>query len=430
MRLSALIRPLSAVLCVSTVAALAALARPTAPDYKHLYETHQWFALRDAIFAAGEHAPVFYKAAVEAAFNQTEAADRDLRTDMRGEPHSPRAGQSREHLIALYYRQGKYKSALAAFDAYQYTAADADEKTEREMLASLAQAGDLGVSIPKPSATVRIEIVDNNVFLPVTINNSPATYAFDNGAGVSMMSESEAKRLGLTVTSTAASMDTMTGAKIPLRIAIVNDLAIGGMHFAHVAFNVAPDTSPPFDGLPVGKRGIIGLPVLIAMRTQRWNAAKLTFEFNFPSAPGSEAAPPVATGAVTVPTHANLAFEDTATFLAAMSNGHALTCSLDTGAQHTYLYPTFAAAFPALVAGGKKETLMLTGVGGSTSVDSTLLDVVTLTVGGTDVTLKPAHVLAKANNSNSGWFAGNVGMDLLNQRVATIDWSTMTLSLK
>jgi hypothetical protein len=430
MRLSALIRPLSAVLCVPALAALAALALPSAPDYKHLYETHQWFALRDAIFAAGEHAPVFYKAAIEAAFNQTEAADRDLRTDMRGEPHSPRAGHSRDHLIALYYRQGKYKSALAAFDSYHYTAANADEKSERETLASFATAGDLTVSIPKPSANVTIEIVDNNLFVPVTINNSPASYAFDNGASSSMMSESEANRLGLSVTSTNASMDTMNGTKIPTRIAIVNDLAIGGMHFAHVVFTVAPDANPPFDELPVGKRGLIGLPVLIAMRTQRWNAAKRTFEFNFPSAPGSGAAAPVATGAVSVPTHANLAFEDTATFLAAASNGHPLGFSLDTGAQHTYLYPAFTAAFPALVAAGKKEIHTLTGVGGSSSVDSTLVDSVTLTIGGADVTLKPARVLAKANNANSGWFAGNVGVDLLNQKIATIDWSTMTLTLK
>jgi predicted aspartyl protease len=430
MRLSALIRFLCAVLCVSTLAALAALGFPTAPDYKHLYETHQWFALRDAIVAAGEHAPVFYKAAVEAAFNQTEAADRDLRTDMRGEPRSPRARESREHLIALYYRQGKYKSALTAFDAYHYTAANSDEKSEREMLAAFATAGDLTVSTPKPSASVKIEVVDNNLFLPVTLNNSLASYAFDNGASVSMMSESEAKRLGLTVTSTTASLDSMTGAKIPARIAVVNDLAIGGMHFSHVVFDVAPDTNPPFDDLPAGKRGIIGLPVLIAMRTQRWNAAKLIFDFDFPSAPGSEAPPPSATGAVTVPTHANLAFEDTATFLAAASNGHALICSLDTGAQHTYLYPAFAAAFPALVAGGKKETKTVTGVGGSTDFDSTVLNSVTFTIGGADVTLKPAHVLGKANNSNSAWFSANVGVDLLNQKVVTIDWSTMSITLQ
>jgi predicted aspartyl protease len=298
------------------------------------------------------------------------------------------------------------------------------------MLALFAAAGDMSVSLPKASASVTIEIVDNNLFLPVTINNSPASYAFDNGASASMISESEAKRLGLSVTSTGSSMDTMTGAKISTRIAIVNDLAIGGMHFAHVVFLVAPDANPPFDDLPAGKRGIVGLPVLIAMRTQRWNAAKLTFDFNFPSAAGSEAAAPVATGAVTVPKHANLAFEDTATFLAAASNGHPLECSLDTGAQHTYLYPAFAAAFPALVAAGKKETHTLTGVGGSTNVDSTLLDAVTLTIGGADVTLKPAHVLAKANNSNSAWFAANVGVDLLNQKIATIDWSTMTITLK
>jgi predicted aspartyl protease len=426
MRLSALIRSLSALLCLP---ALAALALPTVPDYKHLYESHQWFTLRDAVVAAGEHAPVFYKAAVEAAFNQTEAADRDLKTDMRGEPHSPRASDARGALIALYYRQGKYKSALAAFDLYHYAAANADERAEREMLASFAQAGDLTVSVPRPSASVKIEVIDNNVFLPITINNSPATYAFDNGAATSMMSESEAKRLGLSITTTSASMDTMNGTKIPVRIAVANDVAVGGMHFAHVVFNVSPDANPPFNDLPVGKRGILGLPVLLAMRTQRWNAAKLTFDFNFPSAPGS-AAPPAAAGAVTVPMHANLAFEETATFLNTASNGHALTCSLDTGAQHTYLYPAFAAAFPALISAGKKEMKTVTGVGGSTQFDSTVLDSVTLAIGGADVTLKPAHVLAKANNSQSAWFAANVGMDLLNQKVATIDWSTMTITLQ
>jgi predicted aspartyl protease len=423
MRLSAALGPFLAVCaaaCALAVPATLSSKAPAAPDYKHLYETHQWFALRDAVNAAAEHAPVFFKGAVEAAFNETEAADRDLKMDIRGEPHSTRSPSARDLLVALYYRQGRYKTALTSFDLYHYTPANDDEKKERAMLVAMAQAGDLSVSVPKQSASVAIDLVDGNLFLPITINNSPASYAFDNGASVSMMSESEAKRLGLTVQSTGASMYTMTGANIAMRIAVANDLAIGGMHFAHVVFDVVPDANPPFDELPAGKRGIIGLPVLLAMKNQRWSATKKTFEFNFLTAI-------VRTSATTY----GLALEDTSTFTQVLYKHTMLLMSLDTGAQHTYLYPTFTAAFPAVVAAGTKETKKVTGVGGSTDFDSVLLESVPLTVGGLPVTLKPAHVLAKDNTPTSKWFAGNVGMDLLNQSTTTtLDWTTMTINLQ
>jgi hypothetical protein len=213
-------------------------------------------------------------------------------------------------------------------------------------------------------------------------------------------------------------MYTMTGAQIAMRIAVANDLAIGGMHFARVAFTVVPDSNPPFDGLPAGKRGIIGMPVLMAMKNQRWSAAKRTFEFAVPI-PYKDIPRP------------NLALEQTSTFVQVSCKSTPLLMSLDTGAQNTYLYPAFTAAFPTVVAAGKKETKKVTGVGGSSDFDSVALDSVTLTLGGHDLTLKPAHVLTKDNTPVSAWFAGNVGMDLLNQSSTTsIDWSLMTLSLQ
>lgn len=425
MRLTAFLEPLgliAAAACAFAVpTALPATVPgtlPTAPDYKHLYETHQWFALRDAVNSAADHAPVFYRGAVEAAFNQTEAAERDLKMDMRGEPHSSRASDSREIMIAMYYRHGKYRSALAADDLYHHAPANDDERKERSMLATLAQAGDLTVTVPKSSGNIAIDFVDGNLFLPIAINNSAASYAFDNGAATSFMSESEAKRLGLTVQSTGASMYTMTAASISMRIAVVNDLAIGGLHLSHVVFTVLPDANPPFNDLPAVKRGIIGMPVLLAMKTIRWSYAKRTFEFSVPI--------PYAT----IP-KSNLAFQDTSTFIALTSNAHDLQFSLDTGAQVTYLYPGFAAAFPALIASGKKETHTLTGVGGSSDFDSVALDSITLNVAGRPLTLKPAHVLIKSNNATSSWFSGNLGMDLLNQSSSvTLDWTAMSLSLQ
>src|ERR1700689_3691126 len=98
MRLSAALGPLVAVCAAACAFALPAKL-PAAPDYKHLYETHQWFALRDAV---------------------NSAAGRALKMDVRGDPPPSRASESRELLIAIYYRQGKYKSALAADDPYHH----------------------------------------------------------------------------------------------------------------------------------------------------------------------------------------------------------------------------------------------------------------------------------------------------------------------
>jgi hypothetical protein len=40
---------------------------------------------------------------------------------------------------------------------------------------------------------------------------------------------------------------------------------------AHVAFLGVPDLQQPFVDLPPGKRAILGLPLLLALKTIRWN---------------------------------------------------------------------------------------------------------------------------------------------------------------
>lgn len=109
----------------------------------------------------------------------------------------------------------------------------------------------------------------------------------------------------------------------------------------------------------------------------------------------------------------------------------ALDFSLDLGAQNTVLYPSFGQSFPAVKAAGLRENHQVTGVGGSANIDSVAIPSLTFTVGGRHVALKPAHILLHDNNSTSNRFAGNLGMDLLNQAHGVeIDFRSMTLSLR
>jgi hypothetical protein len=73
----------------------------------------------------------------------------------------------------------------------------------------------------------------------------------------------------------------------------------------------------------------------------------------------------------------------------------------------------------------------VTGVGGSAKMESVVLPSLSFIVGGREVLLKPAHILLKDNNSNSNWFAGNLGMDLLNQAHSVeVDFDSMTMLLR
>jgi hypothetical protein len=109
-----------------------------------------------------------------------------------------------------------------------------------------------------------------------------------------------------------------------------------------------------------------------------------------------------------------------------------LRFSLDTGAEVTYLYPPFAAAFPDLVKEqGKKESQKVTGVGSSTQVESGILPKLRLEIGGFTTILRPAQVLLAQTTAGSKLFEGNLGMDLLTQaQRTTVDFRSMTLTLQ
>jgi FAD/FMN-containing dehydrogenase len=234
-----------------------------------------------------------------------------------------------------------------------------------------------------------------------------------------LLSESEAKRLGFTVREIATSIDGMSGTGLKPRLAVANALTVGDVRLAHVAFYVRPDTQPPFNDLPAGSRGILGIPVILALQTVRWNPQARTLECGFPSQPADIR-------------RANLAFDAAAPVTQVGFQHKALEFSWDTGAQTTDLYPAFAKEFADVVsAAGKKESRTLTGVDGSANFASVVLPSITLQSGGSDVRRKPAHVLLVEHNAGSQWHVGNLGVDLLNQaNSVTMEFGAMTLTLQ
>jgi predicted aspartyl protease len=381
---------------------------------KTLYERHQWFALRDAI-AQGD-APLFYHAAVEAAFDEIEPAGRDLGKVILQSPHSEDAYEAHQLLATMFFRHGLYRKALEQLRAMSNEKPEAkDVQNEMAFFTELGKVDQSTVHL-SPS-TLEMSQEDGNLYLPVTINGKKALYAFDTGANFSVMSEAEASRLGLAVTSVDTSIGDSSGNHLGVRVAVAKSLTIGGLHLRDVAFGVLPDVQPPFNDLAEDKRGLLGIPILLAMHTVCWSKDG-TFMLGRRS------------GQFHLPT-TNLAFEQSFPVTHAYFQGAGFDMTVDSGAQKTVLSPPFASAFPDVIKSiGKPETHKLTGVGGSTSYQSVLVPSLDLQIGGHTVTLTNAHVLTEESSDTSKWADGNLGIDLLSEATSvTFDFGAMTLTL-
>lgn len=389
---------------------LGSAAAQTPDDLQKMLDANQDFALRDAVERGGAKVPVFYRGAVEAALNEGGPATRDLEAAIRQDPHSQEAFEAEEMLGNLAFRNGRYHEALAWLEAaHAVRPEDEDAKNMLPLFRRLAEAPDMKVVQLKNSR------VEDNDGLPISINGKSAKYGFDTGGALSVLGTADAKVLGLEVKHVSSELSEASGSSISgADVAVAKDLVIGGLHLRDVPFLVLQDTGEPFVHVPVGQRGLIGLPVLMAMKSIRWAPDKW-LEF------GPEAR-------VAGPRTRDLMFHGATGIVQVSVDGKALTFSLDTGAIDTDLNEGFAKTLPDLVKAGQKETRPIIGFGGTNNYDSVLLGPVVFRVGGHDVTLKAPHVYP---SHSLGKFDGNLGNDILNQaKTVTLDFKAMELRLE
>jgi hypothetical protein len=104
---------------------------------------------------------------------------------------------------------------------------------------------------------------------------------------------------------------------------------------------------------------------------------------------------------------------------------------LDTGATNTDLYPPFASAFPELIrAATKTDSYKMEGVGGAKYLEAAIVESLKFSIGGFPASLKSVGVLLEPTTDASRFFAGNLGIDLLQQaHQTTFDFKAMTLTL-
>jgi hypothetical protein len=379
---------------------------------KALYSDRNWPELQ-RVLNQSKNYPL-YRAVLAAAFNQNSGVtEKQLRAVINAAPHSEDAYEAYEQLSHLYLRKGQYHRLMSVMEQRWVAFPEKVKENAKEKLA-------LGVFRGLPDQTIsrfRPSVLTHDrghIFIPISINDNAATYFFDSGAWVSSISESEARRFGMDIIGASGSTGTMTAAS-SFRMAVAKEVQIGGIRFRNVSFAVFTDHQEPFSALSTGRKGIIGIPLILAFRTLRWvKDGKLEI------------------GAMPRPfdlSKANIYFDDDHIVVTSAFRSQKVLATLDTGAESTDIFAGFAKQFPDLVESGQKDTREIRGIGGAATFESVTVPEVAFRIGTVETFLRPAHVIT--NKTGANCCAANFGMDILKQATAfSIDFGAMRLELE
>ncbi len=339
--------------------------------------------------------------------------ERLLQEVIAADPRSSEAYEAYEWLSHLYFYRGQYRSLVAVMEKRWISFPEKKENAQEQ----LTMNGFRGLPNQEYGATSPSNITHEkgSIFIPMSIEGKPATYFFDTGAWISCMSESEADRLGLKIQDSSGKMGQSAGAQVGFRTTVAANVVIGNTHFRDVSFAVFPDREEPWSHLPRERKGIIGIPLLMGLKTLRWHAAG-GLDVAQASAPFDAKT-------------SNLVFDNDHLVVTASTQGQNIRATVDTGAVSTDLYQPFADQFVSLLSqSGKKGFTTVRGVGHAEKFPSVTIPRLKIRLGGSDVVLGRAHVLLKPIGPKC--CVGNFGMDLFKQTGGmSIDFGAMTLEL-
>jgi Aspartyl protease len=383
-------------------------------ELQQLYADHNWFELRAAI--RGPAISPLYAGAVASAFNKTADAEKLLKRAVREATAADVATDAREALINLYFRVGRTADAVRVVDEALAAAPSRSDFRNIQML--------FGAFRGRRNQTARLgrgkpfscTVTARGVYLPVDVNGHRVEWLFDSAFSTSALTESEAAMLGVQVQHTAGEAGDFTGATTKTRAAMIDRMTIGDAHLRNVLVLVFPDSQPPWNELPVGRRGTIGVPIAVALHAIRWALGGVCQV-------GVERAR-------TRNADVNLAFDGLTPVTRVRLDGRFLDLVVDTGNQAgMQLWPLFAADFPELVSRGTRSTRDVRQIGGASEQAVIAIPEIRLRVGGLERTLQPANVFSRPIGND--FQHGNLGFDIFGAAMeVSIDFDTMSLSLR
>jgi hypothetical protein len=403
----------AAALIFALAGALAAAPAPTKTELQRLarlYEDSRYFELRDALVPLRDDPTPdleFFRGTVDQVFNRLEPAVSRLRRFLATAEKGPLRTLTKEAGVLLadaYRRLGRYREAAAALRAVLRRFGPVLDEGERANLAKQADllaalAGVPPQSVDIPTDTV-IRMTDRQ--FPVRAGRRTFFAGYDTGANLSVLYESLASELGVPLYGPGIKVLTGTGGWVEGRTGVLPELRLGPIVFRHVVVLVLPDrffrSSKAHSR--VDRRGLLGAPVLEALGEFTETAAG---EFLVPARPRPRP-------------DENMCFSGFMPVVEAINRGTRIRLCLDTGATTTVLYlPFYRRHRGEINARSRPREITVGGVGDSRRVTVRVLDEFDFRAGGKDLALRKVMVQTEQTHSDTRYFHGTLGNDLLSQ---------------
>jgi predicted aspartyl protease len=374
-------------------------------------ETHSLLAMKDE--AAGKSS-LLCKGVADLALGRLEEGQKILRQVIQQAPHSDIAFEGHERLLGFFARSGHMREASREVSALlTIRPTDSVVLSDSSFYEAVGHNPDMTVSSLGP-VSFSAQLSGGSLNIPFTVKGKKASFFLDTGAEFSVISDTEANALGLTVIPVETKMQDSGGSMTSIKIADVEHLDIGPIHLKHVPFLVVPASNPPFNEMPRENQGLLGIQIAVALRTIRLERNG-QLDLAFPSRPDAQAE--------------QITFDDTMPVLHVTFKGSVIPFTFDTGAERTILNQPFARDFPDVVAQGIKKDHDMIGLGGTATLHAIELPTWRLTLGKETISIDNISVLLEKGNDYSKWAAGNLGINALNKcEPFTIDFTTMHLS--
>ncbi len=393
-------RKLVALLWCSSLAAADMIQLQALTDNNRLFE------LRRDVQQPGSNGAdtLLYRGIAASRFGHERDGVELLRTLLATKPDPKMLRRACEEMADAYQRLGLYKEAAETWtEALRLTPAGDPEREGNEntqsLMASLSEAPpetiEFGTDVP--TKATRNKIGSWNA--PVQVNSFTGQWIFDTGAGLSTLSESEAKRMGLAVRESKAWVGGSTDKRSPLHVAIARDLQFGAARVHNVVFLVLSDESLYLAPVHYQITGILGLPVIRALGRVGISSGG---DVQVHAGVVAQTGPP------------NLFFDGDSAIVEVDHGQRRLQMHLDTGANVTSLYPSFRDAL------SREETARLrskrekmAGAGGAIQIRAEVFPALRFEILGTPVSLKKVSMLPEQPKGESRFRDGVVGMDAL-----------------
>jgi predicted aspartyl protease len=373
---------------------------------QQLADKHRFFELRRDLQQPGwtDAETLFYRAVVESRFgHETEGIELLLKV-LATKPNPVVERKTREEMASAFARLGRYKDAAQAWgEALRLTPGnDPEREGDENTRALMAALSDVAPETAEFEGDVPVKATRNRLGswdAPVQVNDISSHWIFDTGADLSTLTRTEAQRMGLSVRETTAYVSGSTEKRNTLKLAVASDVRLGAAHIHNVVFLVLADQALNIAPLHYQITGILGIPVLRALRRLEISHAGLIRVHPHETPPQ---------------TKPNLFFDDASPMVEVAHDQHHLQMFLDTGANDTVLYPSFLDALRGeekLRLRTKREKVA--GAGGTMQRQTEVVPTLRIEVFGKAVDLKKLSLLSTAPMGNGHYRDGVIGMDAL-----------------